>query len=170
VKLDLGCGSKKAGPDFIGVDSRAVEGVDVVCDIRQRPWPWKDGEVEYVHCAHFVEHLTGDERIDFFNELWRIMKPGGQALIITPDWSNANAYGDPTHKWPPMSHWYALYLDRDWRDTQAAHVGYTCHFKHTYGYTPSPRLNGQPVEVVRNAIHSNINAAMELVVTLTKQA
>jgi SAM-dependent methyltransferase len=168
MKLDLGCGSKKAAPDFIGVDARPAAGVDIVFDLRHTPWPWQDDEVDFVHCAHFVEHLTGSERIAFFDELWRVMKPGAKAVIITPDWTNASAYGDPTHQWPPMSYWYSFYLDRDWRAVQAAHVAYTCHFKSTYAYTPTLRLKGLTDEVARATIAASINAVAELVVTLVK--
>ena len=93
MKLDLGCGPKKK-TGFIGVDRLAMPGVDTIVDLRVTPWPWPDNSIDQVHCAHFVEHLTGEERIAFFNELDRVMKPGATAKIITPDWSNANAYGD----------------------------------------------------------------------------
>ncbi|MCY7387795.1 MAG: class I SAM-dependent methyltransferase, partial [Burkholderiales bacterium] len=104
MKLDLGCGLKKQ-EGHVGVDSLSLPGVDVVADLRVAPWPWPDGSVDRVFSAHFVEHLTAAERIIFFNEVWRVLKPGAEAEIITPDWSHASAYGDPTHQWPPMSHW-----------------------------------------------------------------
>lgn len=110
MKLDLGCGKNKA-QGFIGVDSIAFEGVDLVADLR-KDWPWKDGEVDEVHCSHFLEHLTGAERIHFFNELYRVLKHGGQARIITPHWSHERAYGDPTHQWPPVCSWTYFYLDK----------------------------------------------------------
>ena len=72
VKLDIGCGkNKKEG--FIGVDQYAMPGVDIVANLVERtplfknsadpfkphggafkPWPWKDGSVEEVHCSHFL--------------------------------------------------------------------------------------------------------------------
>lgn len=95
VKLDLGCGkNKKAG--FIGVDNISFDGVDVVHDLRTQ-WPWEKESVEEVHCSHFLEHLTNAERVHFWNELYRVMKPGAKAQIIVPHWSSGRAYGDPTH-------------------------------------------------------------------------
>ncbi len=169
MKLDLGCGFKKHVGDFIGVDALQLPGVDIVHDLRVLPWPFEDDSVDYVFCSHFLEHLTGEERVPFFNELYRIMKPGAQAEIITPDWSHASAYGDPTHKWPPMSNWYLTYLDRTWRERQVAHVGYTCDFTSSYAYTPDLAIQRQPVEVIRHAVTHSINAALELRAKLIKR-
>jgi hypothetical protein len=113
VKLDLGCGNNPR-EGFIGVDAIKFEKVSVVHDLRQ-PWPWTDSSVDEVHCSHFLEHLTQDERCFFFNELWRVLKPEAKALIITPHWSNNRAYGDPTHKWPAVTEMSYYYLSRDWR-------------------------------------------------------
>lgn len=167
MKLDLGCGKRKQ-EGFIGVDAIAFEGVDVVHDLRQS-WPWEDGTVEQVFSSHFVEHLTGDERIHFFNELWRVMKPGATAQIITPDWSHACAYGDPTHQWPPLSSWYALYLNKAWRDINAPHVGYTCDFDWTTGGSWDEWLNVRNGETKMFAMQRYINSQRDLYVTLTKR-
>lgn len=168
MKLDLGCGpKKKAG--FIGVDRLAMPGVDTIFDLRQMPWPWGGNSVEQVHCAHFVEHLTGDERIAFFNELHRVMKPGGTAEIITPDWSNASAYGDPTHQWPPMSYWYVAYLDKQWRDKEAPHVPYTCDFACRYGFSTEQWLQNESEGARKFALAHYLGAARELRVELVKR-
>jgi predicted SAM-dependent methyltransferase len=168
MKLDLGCGPKKK-EGFIGVDRLAMPGVDLLCDLRLTPWPWSDASVDQVHCAHFVEHLTGVERIVFFNELDRVMKPGATAEIITPDWSNPSAYGDPTHQWPPMSYWYVAYLDKQWRDVEAPHVPYTCDFVGRYGFTIEDWLRNESEEAKKFAIAHYLGASRELRVTLTKR-
>ena len=169
MKLDLGCGTRKRD-GYIGIDSMTLPDVDVVIDLRLTPWPWADNSIDGAFSSHFVEHLTGDERIPFFNELWRVLKPGAEAEIITPDWSHASAYGDPTHKWPPMSKWYLIYLDKQWREAQIAHVGYTCDFTHVYAYTPDNAIQGQSTETVNFAANHYINAVRELRAKLTKRA
>ena len=169
MKLDLGCGPKKKD-GFIGVDCLPMAGVDTLFDLRTTPWPWADGSVEQVHCAHFVEHLTGVERIAFFNELWRVMKPAATAEIITPDWSNASAYGDPTHQWPPMSYWYVAYLDKQWRDKEAPHVPYTCDFVCRYGFTMEEWLKNESDDARKFALAHYLGAARELKVVLTKRS
>ena len=134
LKLDLGCGTSKQ-PGFLGVDSRRFPGVDVVADLRE-PWPWEDGTVEEVHCSHFVEHLTGPERIHFVNELYRVLRPNGSATLIVPNWASARAYGDLTHQWPPVSPFWFYYLGKAWREQNAPHNDfYTCNFEVEYGYS-----------------------------------
>src|SRR5882724_775101 len=126
LKLDFGCGKNKR-PNFWGVDIQKFEGVDQVLDVRKAPWPWADGSVDEAFSSHFLEHLDWPDRVTFFNELYRVLKVGGTAQIITPDPSNDCFYGDPTHK-APMSGWYSLYLNKAWRDGNAPHAPYTCDF------------------------------------------
>jgi ubiquinone/menaquinone biosynthesis C-methylase UbiE len=168
MKLDIGCGNKKK-EGFLGVDALSLQGVDFVMDVRNTPWPWADNSVDEVFCSHFVEHLSGDERITFFNELWRVLKPGATAEVITPNWSHACAYGDPTHKWPPMSHWYLSYLNKQWRESMVAHVGYTCDFTSSYGFSVDPGFSAQSQEQLRANVTHAVNVAMELRAVLTKR-
>jgi SAM-dependent methyltransferase len=169
-KLDLGCGkNKQAG--FVGVDERAFEGVDVAHDLR-RPWPWSDSSVDEVHCSHFLEHLTGAERIHFFNELYRVLKPGAQARIITPHWSHERAYGDPTHQWPPVCSWTYFYLDRNWREANAPHTDYNCHFIYVLAGCHDPNdqyVAFRNMETKQVLMSRNINVTTDLIATLTKQ-
>lgn len=168
TRLDLGCGTKKR-EGFHGVDCRDFDGVDTIFDLRSTPWPWGENTIEEVHSSHFVEHLTGAERIGFFNELCRVMKQGGKALIVTPDWSHACAYGDPTHQWPPMSGWYALYLNKAWRDANAPHVGYTCDFDYAIGGSWDEWLVPRNMETRQFAMQRYINSTRDLMVTLVKR-
>jgi predicted SAM-dependent methyltransferase len=128
-----------------------------------------DNSVDEVSSSHFVEHLTGSERIHFFNELYRVMKPKSTALIVTPDWSHDCAYGDPTHAWPPMSRWYPLYLLKSWRDTEAPHVPYTCDFDYVIGGTTDQWLETRNHEYKMFASQFYINSLRDLCVTLTKR-
>lgn len=168
LKLDLGCGkNKKAG--FLGVDSIAFEGVDMVLDLRIVPWPWDNDTVDEVHTSHFVEHLTGAERVPFFNELHRVMKPGATVQVITPDWTHACAYGDPTHQWPPMSGWWPFYVGKAWRDVNAPHCGYTCDFDHSIAGGWDEWLWSRNMEFRVFAMQRYVNSQRDLIVTLTKR-
>lgn len=169
MKLDLGCGKNKA-PGFYGVDSLPFEEADFCFDLRQTPWPWETGSVEEARASHFVEHLTGEERIPFFNELCRVLKPGAVATIITPDWSHSCAYGDPTHKWPPMSGWYPLYLNKAWRDVNAPHVGFTCDFDYQIAGSWDEWLIPRNQEFKIFAMQRYINSQRDLIVHLTRRA
>lgn len=123
MKVDFGCGKNKR-EGFVGCDSIAFEGVDFVCDLAHDKMPFEDNTVEEFHASHFLEHLSGPERVHFLNELWRVCKPGAKGTIITPHWSHERAYGDPTHKFPPVCSWTYFYLGKAWRDLNAPHAGF----------------------------------------------
>jgi SAM-dependent methyltransferase len=183
IKLDLGCGKNKAA-GFLGVDRRKFDGVDAVTDFTN-PGKWQfensqigdlqlddadepgnggdagffilpDSSVTEVHCSHFLEHLTGLQRVQFMNELWRVLIPDGKAKIITPHWCSSRAYGDFTHQWPPVGEMFFWYLSKEWRKTNAPDNdvewnadGYTCDFLFSYGYGMRQDL------VTRNAEYQN---------------
>lgn len=168
MKLNLGCGKVKM-EGFIGVDIVPFEGVDVVHDLTVAPWPWESDIIEQVASSHTVEHIPGPQRITFFNELYRVMKVGAQAQIVTPSWSHSCAYGDPTHAWPPMSEWYPLYLHKSWRDSQAPHVGYTCDFDWMIAGAWDEWLNIRNQEFKTFAMQRYVNSYRDLIVTLTKR-
>ena len=163
LKLDLGCG-KNPREGFIGVDAKAF-GQQIVADLR-KPWPWADGSVEEAHCSHFVEHLTGPERVHFANELHRVLKPDGKATVIVPHWASPRAYGDLTHQWPPVSEWWFLYLNKGWRDVNAPHNdGYTCHFEITYGYAMRGDIAQRSMEYQQYALANYKDAAQDIMST-----
>lgn len=168
LKLDLGCGKNKR-EGFTGVDIRKFDGVDLVADLT-KPWPWKDGSVEEVNCSHFLEHLTAPERVHFANELFRVLKQGGKAQIVTPHWCSCRAYGDMTHQWPPVSEFWFYYLSKPWREVNAPHNdGYVCDFDATWGYGMAQPLATMNQERQQFALANYKEAAQDLVATLTKK-
>jgi hypothetical protein len=167
LRIDIGCG--RGTPE-------GWEGIDVinfgqkhVMDVRSGI-PYKDNTVDEVRSMHFVEHLTGEERVAFFNDLYRVMKVGSQALIVTPNWSHSCAYGDPTHQWPPMSSWYPLYLNKAWRESQAPHAPYNCDFDHVVAGSWDQAIESRNQEYKTMAMNAQTNAWRDLIVTLTKRA
>jgi SAM-dependent methyltransferase len=132
MKLDLGCGRAKK-PGFTGVDVTPESDADVVHDLTVVPWPFADGSVDEVWCAQFFEHLTGAQRIAFMAELYRIMKPGAQATLVTPYWTSGRAVQDPTHQWPPILESSYLYFNREWREVNGlGHYAIQCDFDYRF--------------------------------------
>ncbi len=167
LKLDFGCG-KNPREGFEGVDAMDF-GQKWKVDLRKK-WPWPDESVEEAHCSHFVEHLTGPERIHFVNELHRVLKQGAKCQVITPHWCSARAYGDLTHQWPPVSEFWFYYLSKDWRSVNAPHnVGYTCDFDATWGYALHQVLHGRNQEYQTYALSNYKEAAQDMICTLTKK-
>ena len=170
LKLDLGCGPNKQ-PGFTGVDIRQFDGkVDVVCDLSKATWPWADHSVTEVYCSHFLEHLEAMERVHFANELYRVLIVGGKATIITPHFAAERAYGDVTHKWPPVTGFWFYYLDKGWRANNAPHNDfYTCDFLATWGFSMHQAIIGKNPEYQQHALTFWREAAQDQIATLVKR-
>ena len=167
LRLDIGCGPNKR-EGFVGVDALPFDGkVDKVFDLRKTPWPWKSDSVDEVHSSHFIEHLTGAERIPFFNELYRVMRKDAKAQIIVPHWSSGRAYGDPTHQWPPVVEFFWYYLDKPWREANAPHAGLTCDFLATWGYSVAPQWQARNQETQMFGINHYREVAQDMIASLT---
>lgn len=66
IRLDIGCGASKNGPDWVGMDARDLPGVDIVWDVTRFPWPLPDESVLVAVTSHLVEHIppdAGDVRV-----------------------------------------------------------------------------------------------------------
>ena len=93
-KLNLGCGSDIKN-DYINVDCLPLPGVDIVLDLSSLPWPFIDEHFDEVRMISVLEHLP--DTVAVVEELWRILKMGGKAIIMVPYWNCKAAYIDPTH-------------------------------------------------------------------------
>lgn len=172
LKLDLGSGPNgKAG--FLHVDQTQFPGVDVVHDLTT-PWPWPDNSIEEAHSSHCIEHFDAMERVHFLNELYRVLKPGAKCTLIAPHWSSCRAYGDPTHKWPPVSEFAFFYWKKDWRMANAPHTdasnlkgGFTCNFDVTWGYSLEPGVAQRNQEYQQYAMTYLKEACQDCIATLT---
>jgi hypothetical protein len=175
LRLDFGCGKNpRVDKDAQGNVVKEFEGVDMidfgqkhVIDLR-RSFPWGNCSVAEASSSHFLEHLDGADRIFFMNELYRILEWGAIATIITPHWSNDCAYGDPTHKWPPLSNWSNLYWNKGWRDVNAPHVGYTCDFDCTVGASFDQAVMSFNQERQQFMVNHSRNAMRDIYFNLVK--
>ena len=57
------------------------EGVDIRLDI-QNMWEIADNSINFIICSHVLEHVCDDRKA--LQELFRILCPGGQAIIMAP--------------------------------------------------------------------------------------
>jgi hypothetical protein len=96
IFLDLGCSDHKS-PGSVGMDVRAVEGVDIVHDLEVFPWPLPDACCSRILCSHLIEHIKPWLTVSFLNECWRVMRPQGQLLLATPYAGSPRFWQDPTH-------------------------------------------------------------------------
>jgi predicted SAM-dependent methyltransferase len=171
LKLDLGCGKgQQTQEGFVKVDKVPFDGVTVV-DLTMR-WPWKANSVDEVNCSMLVHLLGQPQRVHFFNELHRVLKPGAKAQIVTPMWSSHRAYIDINAQWPPVSEGFYHSLSKEWRDVQNSvdTSGLKCDFDATVGYLIHPALSTRNQEYQQHALSWNKEAAQDLMASLTKRS
>ena len=125
MKLDLACGAQKVGAEYIGIDAAQDAKPDLCMDLLRFPWDFPDDAAETVHCSHFIEHIPAEDRLEgngrrvdllvrFFEEVYRVMSPGGMLTLRWPSPTAEPAFQDPTHRRFISRHFLA-YLARPWR-------------------------------------------------------
>lgn len=170
LKLDLACGDNKQ-EGYFGIDCVSTASTDYVWDLTVTPWPIDDETVDEIVCNHFLEHLTGRQRIAFMEECYRILKPEAKLIVVTPYWSSMRAVQDPTHQWPPVCEASYLYFNREWREkNKLQHYGINCDFDYTYGYALDSDLLPRNLEWQQFAVKHYIQSVNDLQATLIKRA
>jgi SAM-dependent methyltransferase len=183
IAVDLGCGQNKATAQFfednmqitptkvIGVDIAKCEGVDKIHDLTKFPYPFKDESVDAIFSSHFVEHLDGTERMQFFNECYRILKPGGKMRHLHPYYKSVRAVQDPTHKWPPISENSYFYWDKSWREANKLdHYPINCDFEFNIYYIwQDPTVASKNEETRTFNIDKYWNVVADMIVDMVKR-
>ena len=164
-RLDVACGSNKT-PGFFGVDI-AGNDVDVIWDLEKFPWPFPDNSVDEIVCNHYIEHTK--DLIAFMNELYRIMVPGGTAIIRAPYYNSMRAWQDPTHV-RAISEATFLYYNQDWlKANKLDHYPIKCNFDFSYGYDFAPDWAMRSEESKAFAVRHYTNVVMDIQAVLIKK-
>ena len=96
-KLKVGCG-RNIKEGWINLDSAALPGVDLVCDlesVRAKPISLPDESVDQFLISHVIEHIR--DSLGLMQDLWRLATPGAIAVIRVPHGGSDDAWEDPTH-------------------------------------------------------------------------
>lgn len=104
-KIELGCGKTKH-EGYIGLDAYRFEGVDIVWNASEK-LPFEDSEVDYIYSQDFLEHIKPESKVPLINEIWRVLKNGGQMEHYVPNAGSRNDFGSPSH----LSHWNLQQFD-----------------------------------------------------------
>ncbi|MBT3994659.1 MAG: class I SAM-dependent methyltransferase [Chloroflexi bacterium] len=99
-------------------ESLKIDANVVVAEIGEQAFPLPDAAFDVVFTKSVIEHVENWEH--FLSEIFRVLKPGGTAIVMTPNWNTqrVNFYDDPTHIRP-----YTLRtLDRVLRMTEFSDI------------------------------------------------
>lgn len=102
IKINLGAGSEPT-EGWINVDWIEQEGIQVVHNLLDFPWPFKDEVADEIKAIDVLEHMplfnskNESTPIKFIEECWHILQDGGKLFITVPHWQSPNLWIDPTH-------------------------------------------------------------------------
>lgn len=105
--IDLGCGNNPRegaiGVDILPYENTAVQGD--VCHL-----PISTESVDRVYASQLFEHLDGEQLATVFEEVCRVLKPGGELAFDVP---HGRAWdSDPTHQTKWLFKTIVYYLPR----------------------------------------------------------
>jgi len=95
--LDIGGGTGDYTQAFIrlGIDAYNLE--RDICNLEISMIPFRDNHFNYIFCKSVIEHVRNTDHL--LSEALRVLKPGGMAIFMAPDWETDYRYfyDDYTH-------------------------------------------------------------------------
>jgi len=82
LKLHVGCG-KRFIPGYLNIDIQPYEGVDLVADISNLPFP--DGSVDFIYSCANIEHFGRYRYKKVLAHWYAKLRPGGGLRLSTAD-------------------------------------------------------------------------------------
>lgn len=86
MKLHLGCGEKIL-ENFINIDSRPLDGVNIVSDISELK-NIQNNSVELIYCSHVLEHFGRHTYKNTLKNWYDKLIVGGKLRIAVPDFES----------------------------------------------------------------------------------
>lgn len=176
LKIDIACGDNKR-EGFKGIDICQTSSTDYIMDLTKYPWNIESDSVEELNCSHYVEHIphdihnpndTRDGLIQFMDEVYRVLKVRGKALITCPYYTSIRAFGDPTHV-RYIGEWSFFYFNKEWRDVnKLSHYGIKSNFDIKYSYYITNELTLKSDEVRNEAFKHDWNVIDDIIVEMIK--
>lgn len=81
-RVNIGSG-RDIREDYINVDHRQIDGVDLVADVRELPF--KANSLEEIFASHVVEHFTERDAKKILAYWFTLLKKGGALRLIVPN-------------------------------------------------------------------------------------
>ena len=113
--------------------------------------------------------IPNDGLIQFMEEVWRILKPGGKIRLECPYYNNESAWQDPTHRRAITESTFA-YFNKQWRiNSNLIHYPITTDFAiQVEGYGLYPDMTEKSVEEKKFSCRHLNNFIAYIRFTLTK--
>jgi len=105
--LEIGPGLNPVNHQWTIMDMVKNPGVDIIHDIRKRPWPLPDSKYDLIYMSHILEHVPWFDTVATLKEAWRLLAPNGIIEIWVPDFAKIvqayldNKCGDTWRKFNP---------------------------------------------------------------------
>lgn len=102
IKINLGAGSEPT-EGWINVDWIKGEGIQVVHNLLEFPWPFVLNSADEIKAIDVLEHMplfnakNESTPMKFIEECHNILKQGGKLTIQVPHYESPNLWIDPTH-------------------------------------------------------------------------
>lgn len=95
LDIGAGAGTHTAAFNKLGLRASGITKQDV--NLESGMIPYRDNSFDVVFCKSVLEHIRNTNSV--MTETLRVLKPGGMAIFMTPDWETDYKFfwDDPTH-------------------------------------------------------------------------
>tara|TARA_R110002012_G_scaffold273576_2_gene459484 strand:+ start:801 stop:1346 length:546 start_codon:yes stop_codon:yes gene_type:complete len=87
IKLNIGCGWRDFGSDWIHIDGGSYDHLDYKNITKLE---FKNDSVDLIYASHVLEYFDINEARDLLREWRRVLKPGGELRVAVPDFEAMN--------------------------------------------------------------------------------
>lgn len=95
ANLNLGAGNNIKRGYFNHDIIKHRSEIDFAFDLNLPEWPLEHDSYDRINAIDVIEHI--ENTINFMNNCWRLLKPGGSIFLKACGWQNPNFWVDITH-------------------------------------------------------------------------
>lgn len=86
IKINMGCGKRNFGSDWVHIDAAKFDHVDHY-SIEKLDF-FEESTVDLIYASHVLSYFDREEIKLLLNEWFRVLKPGGVLRLAVPDFSS----------------------------------------------------------------------------------